>query len=131
MRRCLEVLPSGELLQLAIRSGTKQEFQELQREQRLVGMQQLATRLQAIQGRPLYLTVDLDWFDPSVMPGTGTPEPGGYLWADFAELTALLQGQNLVAADVVELAPGLDSSGCSSVLAAKVVRSLLLSLAAP
>merc|ERR1712185_89628 len=131
MRRCLEVLPSGELLQLAIRSGTKQEFQELRREQRLVGMQQLAARLQAIQGRPLYLTVDLDWFDPSVMPGTGTPEPGGYLWADFAELTALLQGQNLVAADVVELAPGLDSSGCSSVLAAKVVRSLLLSLAAP
>ena len=131
MRRCLEVLPSGELLQLAIRSGTKEEFQELRREQRLVGLQQLAVRLQAIQGRPLYLTVDLDWFDPSVMPGTGTPEPGGYLWADFAELTALLQGQNLVAADVVELAPGLDASGCSSVLAAKVVRSLLLSLAAP
>ena len=91
-------------------------------------MQQLAARLQAIQGRPLYLTVDLDWFDPSVMPGTGTPEPGGYLWPDFAELTDLLQGQNLVAADVVELAPGLDASGCSSILAAKVVRSLLLSL---
>ena len=46
------------------------------------------------------------------------------------QLTDLLQGQNLVAADVVELAPGLDASGCSSVLAAKVVRSLLLSLAA-
>ena len=81
MRRCLEVLPSGELLQLAIRSGTKEEFQELRREQRLVGLQQLAERLQSIQGRPLYLTVDLDWFDPSVMPGTGTPEPGGYLLA--------------------------------------------------
>ena len=129
MQRCLEVLPSGELLQLAIRSGTKEEFQELRREQRLVELEQLAMRLKAIKGRPLYLTVDLDWFDPSVMPGTGTPEPGGYLWADFAELTKLLQGQNLVAADVVELAPGLDSSGCSSVLAAKVVRSLLLSLA--
>jgi len=90
----------------------------------------LPQRLEAIQGRPLYLTVDLDWFDPSVMPGTGTPEPGGYLWADFAELTALLQGHNLVGADVVELAPSLDASGCSSVLAAKVVRSLLLSLAA-
>ena len=63
------------------------------------------------------------------MPGTGTPEPGGYLWADFSQLTDLLQGQNLVAADVVELAPGLDPSGCSAVLAAKVTRSLLLSLA--
>jgi agmatinase len=45
-------------------------------------------------------------------------------------LIGLLQGQRLVAADVVELAPGLDPSECSSVLAAKVVRSLLFSLAA-
>jgi agmatinase len=129
MRRCLEVLPSQELLQVAIRSGTREEFSELQREQRLVSLEQLPERLAAIAGRPLYLTVDLDWFDPAVMPGTGTPEPGGFCWKDFAALVALLEGQNLVAADVVELAPGLDSSGCSAVLAAKVVRSLLLRLA--
>ena len=129
MRRCLEVLPSQELLQVAIRSGTREEFSELQREQRLVSLEQLPERLAAIAGRPLYLTVDLDWFDPAVMPGTGTPEPGGFCWRDFAALVALLEGQNLVAADVVELAPGLDSSGCSAVLAAKVVRSLLLRLA--
>jgi len=129
MRRCLEVLPSQELLQVAIRSGTREEFSELQREQRLVSLEQLPERLAAIAGRPLYLTVDLDWFDPAVMPGTGTPEPGGFRWKDFAALVALLDRQNLVAADVVELAPGLDSSGCSAVLAAKVVRSLLLRLA--
>jgi len=129
MRRCLEVLPSGELLQLDIRSGTRSEFQELREQQRLVSLAELPERLAAIQGRPLYLTVDLDWFDPAVMPGTGTPEPGGFLWRDFARLVELLQSQNLVAADVVELAPGLDPSGCSAVLAAKVTRSLLLSLA--
>ena len=129
MRRCLEVLPSQELLQLAIRSGTREEFSELHRQQRLVSLEQLPERLAAIAGRPLYLTVDLDWFDPAVMPGTGTPEPGGFDWVDFARLIDLLQGHNLVAADVVELAPGLDNSGCSSVLAAKVVRSLLLRLA--
>lgn len=94
-----------------------------------MSLEQLPRRLKAIAGRPLYLTVDLDWFDPAVMPGTGTPEPGGYGWTDFAELVHLLEGQHLVAADVVELAPGLDSSGCSAVLAAKVVRSLLLRLA--
>ena len=129
MRRCLEVLPSAELLQLDIRSGTRSEFQELREQQRLVSLAELPERLAAIQGRPLYLTVDLDWFDPAVMPGTGTPEPGGFLWRDFARLVELLQSQNLVAADVVELAPGLDPSGCSAVLAAKVTRSLLLSLA--
>ena len=86
--------------------------------------------LAALAGRPLYLTVDLDWFDPSVLPGTGTPEPGGYVWSDFARVVEALRGQRLVAADVVELAPALDPSDVSSVLAAKVVRSLILSLAA-
>ena len=76
----------------------------------------------------LYLTVDLDWFDPAVMPGTGTPEPGGFLWQHFAELVEELRHHRLVAADVVELAPSLDPSGVSAVLAAKVVRSLLLLL---
>jgi agmatinase len=66
-----------------------------------------------------------------VMPGTGTPEPGGFLWPQFATLVAELRHHNLVAADVVELAPQLDPTGISSVLAAKVVRSLLLLLGRP
>ena len=71
----------------------------------------------------------MSWFDPAVMPGTGTPEPGGFLWGDFADLVEELRHHRLVAADVVELAPQLDPSGVSAVLAAKVVRSLLLLLA--
>ena len=129
MRRCLEVLPSQTLLQLSIRSGTRDEFQELQRTGRLMAdVAALEAALQPLQGRPIYLTVDLDWFDPAVMPGTGTPEPGGYHWRDFAALVTVLRSHNLVAADVVELAPQLDTSGISSVLAAKVTRSLLLLL---
>ena len=137
-RRCLEVLLSGQLLQLAIRSGTREEFQELAQTQRLIHHRPdqdstaLATSLrQALaphQGKPLYLTVDLDWFDPAVMPGTGTPEPGGFLWPHFAALIEVLQEHQLVAADVVELAPQLDPSGISSVLASKVTRSLLMLL---
>ena len=88
----------------------------------------LQQALAPLQGRPIYLTVDLDWFDPAVLPGTGTPEPGGYLWSDFASLIGVLREHHLVAADVVELAPQLDTSGISSVLAAKVTRSLLLLL---
>ena len=129
MRRCLEVLPSGDLLQLAIRSGTKEEFSELQRTgRRMANVAALGETLASAQGRPIYLTVDLDWFDPAVLPGTGTPEPGGYRWQDFAELVEVLRPHHLVAADVVELAPQLDGSGVSSVLAAKVTRSLLLLL---
>ena len=129
MRRCLDVLPSGDLLQLSIRSGTRDEFQELRRSGRLIAnAQTLETALSPWRGRPLYLTVDLDWFDPSVLPGTGTPEPGGYDWRDFADVVDVLKRHRLVAADIVELAPQLDSSGVSSVLAAKVCRSLLLLL---
>ena len=128
MRRCLEVLPSGRLLQVAIRSGTSSEFEELRREQRLVAIERMAETLEPLRGTPLYLTVDLDWFDPAVMPGTGTPEPGGFLWGHFAGLVEELRHHKLVGADVVELSPQLDTTGVSNVLAAKVVRSLVLLL---
>jgi agmatinase len=129
MRRCLEVLPpGGTLLQIAIRSGTREEFRELSAGTTLVAIERMADALLPLRGRPLYLTVDLDWFDPSVLPGTGTPEPGGFQWADFACLVEELRHHHLVAADVVELAPQLDPSGVSAVLAAKVTRSLLLLL---
>ena len=126
MRRCLDVLPSQKLLQIAIRSGTREEFLELRSSGRLVPIDRMVSRLRDLRGLPLYMTVDLDWFDPAVMPGTGTPEPGGFLWHHFSELVNELRNHNLVGADVVELAPQLDPSGISSVLAAKVTRSLLL-----
>ena len=129
MRRCLEVLPSQHLLQIAIRSGTSEEFKELHRSDRLISVQDIPERMNALRGRPIYLTVDLDWFDPAVMPGTGTPEPGGFIWNDFAVVIKELRHHSLMGADVVELAPQLDSSGISSVLAAKVTRSLLLLMA--
>ena len=131
MRRCLEVLPSGDLLQLAIRSGTRSEFHELHSSgRRMDDVQALRDAMAPWTGRPIYLTVDLDWFDPAVLPGTGTPEPGGFLWRDFAAVVDVLRGHRVVAADVVELAPQLDSSGVSSVLAAKVTRSLMLLMGA-
>ena len=131
MRRCLEVLPSGDLLQLAIRSGTRNEFLELKRSgRRMDDVHALRDAMAPWTGRPVYLTVDLDWFDPAVLPGTGTPEPGGFLWRDFAAVVDVLREHQLVAADVVELAPQLDTSGVSSVLAAKVTRSLILLMGA-
>ena len=121
-------------MQVAIRSGTREEFQELREKNRLISLthgQPATAQKEALTphvGKPIYMTVDLDWFDPSVMPGTGTPEPGGFFWKDFASVIDVLQKHQLIAADVVELAPQLDPSGISSILAAKVSRSLLMLL---
>lgn len=77
---------------------------------------------------PLYITFDLDIFDPSLLSGTGTPEPGGIDWKTFEQLRAVFDNTNIVALDIVELAPSLDSSGVSSVVAAKMLREWLLTL---
>lgn len=131
MRRTLDVVDSDRVLQVGIRSGTRDEFEELRQSGRLVApeAEQLRERLDDTGG-PIYLTVDLDVFDPSVVPGTGTPEPGGIDWKTFADLLEVIPARRLVAADVVELAPALDPTGCSSVVAAKVVRELALRLGA-
>ncbi len=134
MRRCLEVLPSKQLLQVGIRSGTRAEFDELHTSHRLIKYTSgekasgLSKALEVHKAKPIYLTVDLDWFDPSVMPGTGTPEPGGYTWKDFASILEVLREHNLISADIVELSPQLDPSGISSIFAAKVARSLIMLL---
>ena len=134
MKRCLEILPSKKIFQIGIRSGTKSEFLEMNNTKRLIqhtlgeSAKYLEEALKSFRGTPIYLTFDLDWFDPSIMPGTGTPEPGGYFWRDFAAIIEVLQFHNLIGADVVELSPKLDNSGISSILAAKVIRSLIMLL---
>tara|TARA_B100000579_G_scaffold169056_1_gene137685 strand:- start:2180 stop:3073 length:894 start_codon:yes stop_codon:yes gene_type:complete len=134
MKRCLEILPSKKILQVGIRSGTKLEFIEMKNYKSLIpytlgdNAKYLANALKDFKGTPIYLTFDLDWFDPSIMPGTGTPEPGGYFWGDFATIIEVLKSHNLIGADMVELSPKLDNSGISSILAAKVIRSLIMLL---
>jgi len=62
--------------------------------------------LAGLDGSPVYLTVDVDYFDPSIVPATGTPEPGGGAWwPTLRFLEALFRRTRVVAADVVELAP--------------------------
>lgn len=73
----------------------------------------------------LYVTFDLDAFDPSIMPSTGTPEPGGLSWYQALEgLTRALNGRRLIAADVVELAP-LPGLHAPDFTAAKLVYRLM------
>ncbi len=73
----------------------------------------------------VYLTVDLDVFDPSIMPATGTPEPGGMNWYDVTALIqAVCKSKNLIGFDIVELSPRKDLWNCDF-LAAKLLYKTL------
>lgn len=130
MRRVAEVVGSSSLIQIGVRSGTREEFDWMRQSETCLEWTAHAEGklLQRIANRPVYLTLDLDVLDPGCLPGTGNPEPGGWFYHDVEQLVRTLNLVNLVAADVVELNPRLDPSEVSSVTAAKIVRELLLIL---
>ncbi len=92
-------------------------------------LQDLCDELEAMPAtRPIYLTLDLDFFDPAYLPGTGTPETGGETYHSFIKIMKILNRKNLVGADVVELAPMLDPTQNSTCMASKVVREVIAAL---
>jgi len=73
----------------------------------------------------VYITIDLDVFDPSIMPSTGTPEPGGLMWYDvLALLRAVFRRKTVVGFDVVEMCP-VEGNWAPEFLAAKLIYKLL------
>ncbi|MDO7635024.1 MAG: agmatinase [Porticoccaceae bacterium] len=77
---------------------------------------------------PVYLTFDIDGLDPSVAPGTGTPEPGGLSASQGLEVIRGCFGLNLVGCDLMEVSPPYDSSGNTALLAANLLFEMLCSL---
>lgn len=78
--------------------------------------------------QPVYLSFDIDGLDPSVAPGTGTPEPGGLMASQGLEIIRGCAGLNLVGADLVEVSPPYDTSGNTALLAANLVFEMLCAL---
>ena len=74
----------------------------------------------------MYFTLDLDVLDPSVFPGTGTPEAGGVSFMHLLNACLSLKGLEIVGFDVNELSPVYDQSGVSTAVACKIIRELLL-----
>jgi agmatinase len=113
MARCLE--QAAAVRAIGIRSYSPEEARRLRQGipgYRLLPAWELGRdgwierALEGLEQKPVYLTVDVDYFDPSVVPATGTPEPGGGLWWPTLELLEALFGRaRVVACDVVELAP--------------------------
>jgi guanidinobutyrase len=77
--------------------------------------------------RPVYLSFDIDGLDPSVAPGTGTPEPGGLSGSQGIEIIRGVNGLNLVGADLVEVSPPYDTTGNTALLAANLMFEMLCS----
>lgn len=129
MRRVVETVGGQNLYQFGIRSGTLEEFDFARRNTHchpFAVLEPLRKILPLLRGRPVYVTLDIDVVDPAFAPGTGTPEPGGCSTAEIIEAVHLLQELDVVGADVVEVCPVYDQSERTSLLAAKLVREIIL-----
>jgi len=118
------------IYQVGIRSGSKEEFAYARKNTRLFKfhVNDFLQNLDDLREKPIYLTVDLDVFDPSLIRGTGTPEAGGIFFQDYIEVLKHLDKFNIVGADVVELAPHIDPTQVSTIVTSKILRELLLIL---
>ena len=132
MRRVIDVLGPGRLFQLGVRSA---ELHELEKAKGLSEvhfyrvLEPLRVILPKIRGRPVYLSIDIDVVDPAFAPGTGVPEPGGVTSQEILDAVSLFAGENVVGADLVEVAPAYDATGQTGLLAAAIIRECLLLLA--
>lgn len=130
LRRCHELVGDGRIYQFGIRSGDREEFiwgrDHVQT--RMFDFEGLEQVVEQLKGKPVYFTLDLDVLDPSVFPGTGTPEAGGVSFMQLLNACLKLRDLNIVGLDVNELAPAYDISGVSTAVAGKIIRELLIML---
>ncbi len=129
-RRIWEAVGDGRVVQLGVRSGTREEWEFARRHCRwAMGVLALPETVRAeLTAHPVYLSVDVDVLDPAVAPGVGNPEPGGPGFTDVLEAVYALRGLRVAAMDLVEAAPPLDPSGATAVAAAKLLREMVLCL---
>jgi len=132
LRRVYDILGDDRIYQFGIRSGDKSEFKWASeghthlRKFDLVGLKECVDKL---ENTPVYITIDLDVLDPSVFPGTGTPEAGGITYKELlGAIQEFARLKNIVGADIVELSPAYDASGASTAVACKTLREMVLLL---
>ena len=131
LRRCWELVGDGHIFQFGIRSGDREEFRFAadHTEMHRFSFDGLEEAVEKLKGKNVYFTIDLDVLDPSIFPGTGTPEAGGVTFEQLRKaLTLVCSELNIVGCDVNELSPVYDQSGVSTAVACKVIREMLLAL---
>ena len=130
IRRCHDLIGDGRIFQFGIRSGEREEFYWAREHVSTCkfNLDTLAETVEKLKGKPVYFTLDLDVLDPSVFPGTGTPEAGGVTFLELLGAIKKVMKLNVVALDMNELSPIYDQSGASTALACKIMREILLYL---
>lgn len=131
IRRVYDIVGDGKIFQFGIRSGDRPEFEFAKKHTRLqkFNFGGLEKVIAEVADEPIYLTIDLDVLDPSVFPGTGTPEAGGVTFIELLNAALnVIKNCNVVAVDLVELSPPYDSSGISTATALKILREIILAL---
>ncbi len=130
IRRAWELTGDERIHQFGIRSGERTEFAfgDNHTDLHRFSLACWGETLRGLGDTPVYLTLDLDVLDPSVFPGTGTPEPGGATFAELLAAMLKLHQVNVIGCDAVELSPHYDPSGASTAVACKIVREILLQL---
>jgi agmatinase len=114
-----------------VRSGARAEWSDVTRVLARVSRDvKIPTDVRrALEGRPVYVTVDIDVLDPSAAPGTGNPEAGGPMFGELLGSIESLASLDVVAFDVVEVSPPLDPSGITQAAAAVLIREAILRFA--
>jgi agmatinase len=131
LRRCHELVGDGHIFQFGIRSGDREEFVFADEHTYMnkFNFENLEKTVQDLKGKNVYFTLDLDVLDPSVFPGTGTPEAGGVSFEELRKAVTLVCSElNIVGCDVNELSPVYDQTGVSTAVACKIIREMLLAL---
>ena len=123
IRHISRIVGAQNIKQIGIRSGMKDEWEFMKENNTLIKEYK---ELDGFKDKKIFVTVDLDVLDPSVMPGTGTPESGGMNFNELSGWFEYLKNFDIIGADVVELAPDYDASGVSTAVATKVIRELLM-----
>lgn len=128
MRRCYELTGDNRIFQFGIRSGDREEFYWGKKHVATCkfNFKTLKQTIENLKGKPVYFTLDLDVLDPSVFPGTGTPEAGGVGFMELMEAVKEVSVLNIVGLDMNELSPVYDQTGSSTALACKLLREILL-----
>jgi len=129
MRRVLDFLEAGSVVQIGVRAGTQEEFDAARALRFSSSRIDLPAALWTwLARRPVYVTLDIDVLDPSDAPGTGNPEPEGVRAPDLLSFIRRLGLLHVVGLDVVEVSPPYDPSGRTAVLAATIVREAILAI---
>ena len=130
IRRAYDLVGDHRIYQFGIRSGERTEFYWAKEHTFLnkFNFNNLELAIKECQGYPVYFTIDLDVLDPSVFPGTGTPEAGGVNFHELLDAIIKVSSLNVVAMDINELSPIYDPSGASTAIACKILRELLLAM---